>query len=664
MSVSTSELETRFLESFAAFKEAFSFSQAVHREKLLSHIDALARSPNGIQFIYEQITALAEAGIFNETVWQRPDRLVPGLVNGTLLAGHPSSTLEVLSELRLQAIAEGRLEHEKLTRDGAHQFLVTAMVACFDLVFEEFNDRTWDIYPAGELQKIRSLFDWLVAKIPVDQWKEKLEEEVITLIAHRPISPHRLEKMLRVAGQSIQLDEHRPEDQKLQGYIQSFLSPTSLTRQTGSPDAYAKILSDLSSSSLLAECRQIGREMVQTGLVSPFQQSLLDYLITNKPELVPELLQLDAHGRAEYERHQAFVRMLVEQLITPASRHAIFGLAKMLERNLLSRQITWNAVNRLLRVELHPEIAVLLHKSNHSDYPATPIQLLIGGIISVLGHPLGVRQGNNPTCQSARAISMWSRHAPGKLINLLIDAASASNIAFRFEGEVIESAQLVTSLIKRFDYKLDPVSVVLVPHLDKIYNTMMERAALKHLGKDPHVSVNPAFYGHWIQTGFTSVYNSITGRIEGFKDFVRIFYASFHPQYNGGHHLIYPVPLGIFITDANANMRGFHAVSLLRIERDADNEWRVYFFNPNSEGRQRWGQGISPSVTGWGEEPGESSLPVFQFVARVYAFHYNSIRLGDKPAAVPESEVRRIEHLARTSWGQKYQWLDVTTNRN
>jgi hypothetical protein len=77
---------------------------------------------------------------------------------------------------------------------------------------------------------------------------------------------------------------------------------------------------------------------------------------------------------------------------------------------------------------------------------------------------------------------------------------------------------------------------------------MMQRAAVKHHGSDPHISVNPAFYGQWIQAGLIPVYNPIWGGITNYEKFVRTFYASFHPDYNGGYHLIYPVPQLIMLS--------------------------------------------------------------------------------------------------------------------
>ena len=112
----------------------------------------------------------------------------------------------------------------------------------------------------------------------------------------------------------------------------------------------------------------------------------------------------------------------------------------------------------------------------------------------------------------------------------------------------------------------------------------------------------------------------------------------------------------IFNVEGTINSAGSDAISLLRIERSPAGAWRAYFFNPNSEGRQNWGQGIQPSVSGNGELHGESSLPVHQFVSRVYAFHYSNLQLEEKEERVPEEPIAEVEKLARESWGRKYIW--------
>jgi hypothetical protein len=308
-----------------------------------------------------------------------------------------------------------------------------------------------------------------------------------------------------------------------------------------------------------------------------------------------------------------------------------------------------------MKSKLHPQVARRLGKSSMYHQDTHELKLLIGGTLSVLGQPLGVGQGNNPTCQSARGISMWSQHAPAKLLNMIIDVCVSNQIGFRYESEVLDTS-LGNVIPENFDYNLDPVSILLVPHLDNIYGQMMQKAMLKHPADDPHISVNPAFYGQWIQTGFNSCYSQLTHSIVDYDRFVASFYASFHPLYNGGHRLVYPVPLGIFITNASAIMLGFHAISLLRIAKDNHDQWRAYFYNPNNEGRQNWGQQIKPSVLGMGEMHGESSLPVDQFVSRVYAYHYNPNGLESRLEKVPKRAVKRVRDLAENSWGRKYVW--------
>lgn len=641
MNITATNWEHRFEQYLSEYLAAPSFQKTEKKSRLLSQLDLLLRTEDGGQLAFGRINELIHAGIFADTPWENPRFLVPGLVAGTLLSGHPNSTMEALSELRMLHIVQEQ-SNEAASRE-ALWFLHEVIVTNFDLVMEDFSAMVWQGHDRGELQKISLLFDRIMGTISFEALLPKLAEEVKIQLAHRPIETYKVESMIRALAEYYKNKNPQLEIQEL--IVALF--PTQ-----------DRPFADLQKEELQQLSQELGNRMEETGLISLLHLDLLKYLVDHYPNLIPLALNLDAHGRADYERHQAFVGLLIRDFLTPAKKQGVYGLARVLERNLLSRKTSWNAINRLIRITIHPEVAKNLQKGNLSKYECKPIQLLVSGTLCVLGQPLGIRQGNNPTCQSARALSMWSRHAPAKLITLLIDAAMTNNVIFRYEGTLLESSQISQGVAQKIDYKLDPVSIVMVPLLDKVYNEMMKRAALKHPFNDAHVSVNPAFYGHWIQTGFQSVYNPLTNSIEQFDDFVKTFYASFHPEYNGGHHLIYPVPVGIFITNTQGSMLGYHAISLLRIEKATGGAWRAYYFNPNSEGKQNWGQGILPTVSGYGERKGESSLPVYQFVARVYAFHYNELRLGEKPEQVPEEIVSEIGQLALASWGQKYNWSE------
>ncbi len=658
MALTINQLEDRFAKSLAVFVEAPSFSKSDKRTRLISQIDLLCRNEAGLELLYHRLPELDKAGLFKGTVWEDPNKLVPGLVRGTLLAGPPTSTIEVLNELRMVNIAEGRIQQPGYSAEQALQFLHKMLVTSFEMAFEDFEQPGWERYSSAELKKISALFDIIKRHIDLDSIKPVLLEEIEVIVAHRPIVVTRIKKMLAVIREKITLVPGNEVDDRLQRYVDALHAPSALAAKRKDAQAYRKALGKLKPAALKEECRQLGQQMQATGLVSAYQLELLYEVAAKAPELIPEVLALNAHGRADFERHQNFVEDLITNFIVPGNKQAVYGLARVLQRNIFSRKTVWHAFNRFVKVEVHPEVVKRLQQGNLSAFELTPLQSLVGGALCILGLPLGVRQGNNPTCQSARGLSMWSRHAPAKLVNMLIDAAKTNNLVFRYEGETVESANVLEGLTQAFDFKLDPVSITLVPLLDKVYNEMMKRAAVKHLGKDPHASVNPAFYGHWIQTGFRSVYNPTLHAIQHYDEFVRIFYASFHPDYNGGHHLIYPVPTGIFITDASAQMLGYHAISLTRIEQWPDGgDWRAYFFNPNSQGKQDWGQGIHPTVWGNGERHGESSLPVDEFASRVYAYHFNNLRLEDKHLKVPASTVSKITQLSKESWGRKYRWI-------
>jgi hypothetical protein len=225
-----------------------------------------------------------------------------------------------------------------------------------------------------------------------------------------------------------------------------------------------------------------------------------------------------------------------------------------------------------------------------------------------------------------------------------------------FEGQAIHSKDLEVGLVEDLHEELDPVSLILVPHLDRIYGELCRRAQFS--GEDVHKWVNPAFYGDWVSRGFSSAVDAITGSITDYNGFVRLFYATHHPEYNDEHELIYPNPVGIFITNVFGNLLGLHAVTIQRILKDPQGKYRIYFYNPNNDSSQNWGQGIQPVVCGHGEEQGESSLLFHEFVSRLYAFHYNPYEQGE-PYAVENDIVQKVQSLAQESWGKEYVWVGL-----
>jgi hypothetical protein len=186
-----------------------------------------------------------------------------------------------------------------------------------------------------------------------------------------------------------------------------------------------------------------------------------------------------------------------------------------------------------------------------------------------------------------------------------------------------------------------------VPHLDRIYFEMGRRSVGR--GEDPHKWVNAELHGDHVGHGFRIAVDVFTGGLKDFEGFIRDFYAAYHPYYNGNIPVINPQPAGIAVTDSATRFLGWHAITIQRVSMDADKNMRVYFFNPNNDSGQNWGQGIVTSTQGHGELYGEASLPVAEFVSRLYVFHYDPIEKGE-PSDIPADEVDQVMQLAKGSW--------------
>lgn len=648
----------KFDISVEDLKSATSISRPEKIQKLLSQVNVLSKSTDGLRYLYERSLEIEEAGFFADTAWNDPGKLSPALVKGTLAAGYPTTDCEILSELRMLAYAKGRAgEQSRISPKNAEDFLEEVLVHNLEFAFQELTEEMRLAMEPQEIQKVYNLFNFLLEESNLEGIKKKLADELQLICEQRPVVTRKVREIIQLINEKFDLDPSNVVDKRLLYYVNAVISPSSLTKDYPDPEEYSKAIVKLNDQELIAEIEQLAGFMKSTGLASPYLAALLIHISNTKPELVPKVLSLNSRGEAEFGKHKDLIIKLINEVISINCFQSIYGLARVLEKSLLSRKAVRASINNLRNVSINPQVeeSILKCQAKPSEKVSAK-QYLLSATLRVLGQPLGVGQGNNATCQSARGISMWSQHAPAKLLDMILTVAAQNNLIIRFENADLESTKLGKGLVDKLDFNLDAVSAVLVPHLDKIYNEMMLRASAR--GEDPHKWVNPALYGHWIQVGFASAYSYVTNSIQDFDGFMRLFYAAFHPEYNGGRQMVYPNPLGIFVTSRTGAMLGFHAISLLHVGEDKDGNMRAYFLNPNNEGRQNWGQGIEPSVYGHGEKHGESSLLFDQLAARVYAFHHNSLETKVRIGAVPTEKIKSIEALARASWGEAYIWSE------
>lgn len=646
---SATELCARFDEALARLDEAQSFGKAMRSAKVLQMSGRILCLPQGPELLYERIEAVERAGTFVGTDWANPEILQADITVHTLHEGGPDEVvLECLSELRLLAIARSRYAHRALSSEQAHHYLVQVLALNLELLLDTGSEATRVRLGrlAGAIQGVMQL---LVSYIGYEHILERLIDEIWRILAQRPVRVDHIKGMISQIAAFLR-DATVPASSGSGAHrlISALFGPTQATREDPGLDAYRERLEAMDMQALRQEAQGFARAMHDTGLVSPYHPVLLRLVLEQAPDLLPAALGLGATGRDALLCYPELVRALIDAAIHPETAQAVYGLARMLERGVLFASPVAPALWRQLGLTLCAESHAAIERTAGAARPAKV--RLLADVLGVLGLPLGVGQGNNPTCQSARAISMWACSDPGYLLQVITWAARDGDLVMHFEGQPLSSRELAADTPSAAPMDVDAVSAVLVPHLDRIY-TAMGRHCVGREG-DPHRWINPEFHGWWVGRGFKLAVDVQSGKLHEYDAFVRYFHAFYNPAYNGDQPLIHPQPAGLAMTDRGARFLGWHAITIHRVMPDQGGEMRVYFYNPNNDSGQDLGNGVRVSTEGHGERFGESSLPVAQFLSRLYLFHYDPLE-HVQPGAVPAQEVAEVEALARASWASE-----------
>ncbi|AZG48664.1 hypothetical protein [Gordonia insulae] len=630
--------------------------------KLRRVLDALRRvltQEGGCAAVRERAATLESAGVFAGSDWNQPDILVPALVGPSLRSEHTDTViLESTSELRMVAIAMGDYVHPDMTADDARRFLSQILAMNLDLLLAPPSES--ERVRQGSAAKItRAVFGYVVDQIGYDGVLDELVEEIWRILRQRPIQVDHVKAMVtRMAVHRSDPDvDLGTSAQGLDRLTTALFGPTEACREDPGIDVYLSRLSAMDAEGLEFEARGFARAMHDTGLVSSYHAALARFLVTDNVFLLPEALGLSEVGRNCLLRYTDLVQELITRTVHPQNAQCLYGLALLLDRGILHQPPVVPSLWRQLALRLSPSVTERLRSAFG---PAIdPESLLLGGLLSMLGQPLGVGQGDNPTCQSARALSMWAYNDPDYLLQVVAWAARDDEVVAHFEGQPVSSVESVGGVATADPIDLDPVSLLVVPHLDRIYAEMVRRCADRP--GDPHRWVNPEFHGWWSARGFRINVDVETGDLVDLDDFIRQFYAAYHPGYNGNQPLIHPQPAGIAFTDSAARYVGWHAITILRVASDPNGDIRVYFFNPNNDSGQDWGDDVVVGTAGNGERPGEGSLPFEQFASRLYIFHADPLEDG-ATGDVPAEDVARVIGYIERSWGADRMGRPVSTD--
>ncbi|BAU57398.1 hypothetical protein HH1059_07100 [Halorhodospira halochloris] len=632
-----------------------SFAKFTHSSEVIEAARRALNDPGGAAAVYQRIGELTDAGIFSGSDWETPEILQPEMAANTLkLSSDHTLILECLSELRLLAILEGELPAERISVQEAKNFLARVLALNIHLIFGETGEAE-RVRLGRNIELVRQHQSFILERVGFDAVVEELITEIWRILQQRPIQIEHVKLM--ITNVAVYLNSDHPgvpiaSTRGAERLISALYGPTRGCHEDPGLDVFAERITSMDEQTLRNEALGFGRSMHDTGLVSPYHAIFLRYITDHYPDLIPATLGLSSTGVEVLGCFSELIHRLIREAVWPQTAQSILGLAGLIERGVLYNSPVPPSLWRQIHLELCPAAQQRLNQlanplADDATGPTARVRLL-AGVINILGHPLGVGQGNNPTCQSARALSMWSTNDPDYLLQVIAWAARDNDVISHFEGRELSSAKLLEAHQPDELTDVDPVSAVAVPHLDVIYMEMGRRCIGR--GEDPHRWVNMEFHGWWVGRGFAIAVDVASGNLHDLEGFVRRFYACYHPLYNGNNPVIHSQPAGIAVTDASGRFVGWHAISIERVSLDPEGVTRVYFFNPNNDSTQDWGNGVLVSTEGCGEYHGESSLPFEEFVSRLYIFHFDP-RDEAPGIVVADDAMARIRAMVEGSWG-------------
>lgn len=645
-----SPLEEKLRQALARLERARPFAKAAVQGPVLDLARRLLAQADGVERLYALAGRLEHAGVFAGSDWDAPATLLPQLVPVTLDHGQPATVvIECLSELRLLAIACGDHHSDDVRPEWARHFLTQVLALNLERLFGAAGEADRErLGPLGEA--VGRLLRFLLDHIGFGDILGSLIDEIWRILGQRPIQVGHVKAMIEqivaaFAHDTGGLGEARLGADRL---FSALTGPTQGSRDNPPADTYRARLQAMAPASLQHEASGFARAMHDTGLVSAHHVTLLRWLLEDdQASLLADAFGLSNTGLDALRCYSELVHALVSHAVHRETAQAVYGLALLLERGVLYDPSVAPGLWRQIGLRPCATASALLARVFGDAHP--PGVFLLADVISLLGQPLGIGQGNNPTCQSARALSMWSFSAPDYLLHLVAQAARFDSVRMHFEGQPLVSGALPPGMARDVLLDADAVSLVVVPHLDRIYAEMGRLCADRP--EDPHRWINPEFHGWWVGRGFAIAVDVATGALRDHEEFVLSFYGSCHPLYNGNQPLIHPQPAGLAATDSAGEFVGWHAITLMRVALDHEGVMRVYFFNPNNDGGQRWGHGVVVSTHGHGERYGESSLPFPQLASRLYIYHSDpaeEIVLPDLPA----DELQAVLDMAHASWAK------------
>lgn len=130
----------RFSQSLTRLNDAPTYAKSRYQTDVYQEANRLLDTEEGLEVLFQYADQFDEAGVFQDGPWEDASKLQPPLVAGSLQAKGLPYVIEMLSNLRMLAIAEGKAQHLTVSKEMGMDFLNEVMALNLDLLFPQATE--------------------------------------------------------------------------------------------------------------------------------------------------------------------------------------------------------------------------------------------------------------------------------------------------------------------------------------------------------------------------------------------------------------------------------------------------------------------------------------------------------------------------------------------
>lgn len=153
-----------FEQALQTLEGALPYAKKIYQADLFQAAARLMDEKDGMKQLYEFVNRFDQAGVYEGGPWAEPAKLEPRFVKGSLMDSGLTSIVDILSELRMVAIAKGKYKHESVSMEDAKQFLDSVMALNVDSLFPEETEAARIEGKTKEKNRAEQLFQDLQRK--------------------------------------------------------------------------------------------------------------------------------------------------------------------------------------------------------------------------------------------------------------------------------------------------------------------------------------------------------------------------------------------------------------------------------------------------------------------------------------------------------------------